>query len=119
MKPVFMAITLAVFCASSFSQGYITPLGQGIEVLKIHGHRDGGITVWVDSSSVQNPDNCGGVDRLHIPSNLQGYDTMVTLVTTAFTANKKIGFWSSGCDNIPFWGSVRTYPIIKDVWLTN
>lgn len=58
MKPVFMAITLAVFCASSFSQGYITPLGQGIEVLKIHGHRDGGITVWVDSSSVQNPDNC-------------------------------------------------------------
>ena len=118
MKKLIIAV-LAFMSTSVFASGYLVPLGQGVEVLRVHAHSGGGLTLWIHQNSIQNPDSCKGTDKVHIRSSLAGYDAMVTVVMSAYTAKKKIGFWSSGCSTIPFWGGTITYPIVHDLWITD
>jgi len=106
------------FPVSSFSSGYLTPLGTGIEVQKIHAHSNGSITLWVLSSSIANPDNCGRTDKVHIKA-VGEYKTLVSMVLTAYASGKKIGLWSNGCEIIPFWGGSLTFPVVNNIWITD
>jgi len=108
-----------LYSVNLFSSGYLTNLGQGVTVQKVHAHGSGGITLWVDATKLKNPDQCDRMDKVHIRSSLNGYNAMVTAVMTAYSTNKKIGMWSTGCSVIPFWGGTKTAPILRDVWITD
>jgi len=118
MKKLLFILVVALFSSTTMAQGYLVHLGKGVEILKVHAHSAGGLTVWVDSSKLMNPDSCTAVDKVHIQSSLAGYDAMVTMIMTAYTSKKKIGFWSTGCSVLPFWGGTRTYPIVTNIWIT-
>lgn len=111
-------LAVAFFSSLTFASGYLVHLGKGVEVLKVHAHSGGGLTIWVNSADLMNPDSCTRKDKVHIRSSLAGYDAMVTLIMTAYTSKKKIGLWSTGCSVIPFWGGSQTYPIVTDIWIT-
>ena len=108
-----------LFSSTVFAAGYLNNPGQGVEILKVHAHSGGGLTLWVNSNGILNPDSCARRDKIHIRSSLAGYDAMVTVVMTAYTAKKKVGFYSSGCSTLPFWGGTQTYPIVHDLWVTD
>lgn len=101
--------------------GYLTPLGQGIEVTSymvnngVHGGGSVGLTLWV--SGISNPDSCGSIDKVHIKRTTVNYSEMVAAVISAITSGRKIGFHSTGCETIPFWGGTTTYPIVSDLWI--
>jgi hypothetical protein len=113
------ALTLLAITFNANASGYLVPLGQGVEIKKVHAHRYGGITLWVDASQLSNPDFCDRLDKVHIKDDLPGYQTMVTMIMTAYTSKKKVGLWSSGCEIIPFWGGTKTSPIAVDLWITD
>jgi hypothetical protein len=103
------------FASLSSASGYLTELGQGVSVNRYLIHSGGGMTIWV--SGISNPDGCGGSDRVHLKGDLPGHDKMVAAVLAASTSGKKVGFWSSGCEVIPFWGGSQTIPIVSDLWV--
>jgi len=113
-----LLIALLVLPVSAFSSGYLTPLGTGIAIDKVHANADGSITLWINSSSISNPDNCGRTDKVHIKA-IGGYETLVSVVLTAFAMEKKLGLWSNGCEIIPFWGGTLTFPVANYVWVTD
>ena len=111
-------LLILLFPVSALPAGYLTPLGTGIEIYKIHGHPDGAITLWIVSSSISNPDNCGRTDLVHIKA-AGGHETQVSMVLTAYASGKKIGLWSTGCEYIPFWGGPNTVPVVNNIWITD
>jgi len=118
MKKIMML--LFMFASSQvFASGYLVPLGAGVTINKVHAHSAGGITLWVNGSELQNPDSCDRLDKIHIRAGDLGYETMVTVVMTAYVANKKIGLWSTGCEIIPFWGGTLKAPIVTNLWITD
>lgn len=117
MKRLAFLLTL-FFPISGLSAGYLTPLGTGIDIHKVHAHPDGAITLWIEQSSISNPDGCGRTGLVHIKA-AGGYETLVSMVLTAYTSGKKIGLWSTGCEFIPFWGGPHTYPVVNNIWITD
>jgi hypothetical protein len=77
----------------------------------------GSLTIWV--SGINNPDGCTGTDKVHIKNSAPGYKETVAAVLSAVALGKKIGFHSSGCELLPFWGGATTYPIVSDIWVVN
>ncbi len=118
MKTIIL-LAIVLLTSGVNASGYLIPYGQGVTINKIHAHASGGLTLWVNSNELQNPDECSRRDKVHIRSSLGGYDAMVTVIMSAYTANKKIGLWSTGCSTIPFWGGTQTFPIVSDVWITD
>lgn len=102
--------------AVAFS-GYLTPLGEGVPVNLYLLHRSGEMTIWVTNTSISNPDNCMNTDRVHISASLAGSQNMMAAVMTAYASGQKVGFHSSGCSTIPFWGGTITVPIISEIWV--
>src|SRR5688572_13684616 len=123
---ISIAFVLSVLASLFFPQqsgasGYLTSLGQGIEVTSyminngISGSSNAGLTIWV--SGISNPDSCGDTDKVHIKRSTTNYSEMVAAVISAIASGKKIGFYSLGCEVIPFWGGTTTYPIVSDLWV--
>ena len=117
MKLITSLLILAL-STSSLASGYLVTLGSGVTIDKIHAHGNGAITLWVNPASLSNPDGCGGTDKVHIKA-VGNYQTIVSVALTAYTANKKLGLWSTGCEIIPFWGGSTTFPIVNNVWITD
>jgi hypothetical protein len=115
-----IAATGALMATVASASGYLTPLAQGITVNgymmnnSTGGAASTGMTIWV--SGISNPDSCGGTDKVFIPSSVANYSALVAAVISAFTAGQHIGFWSSGCDLMPFWGGTTTYPYVVTLW---
>jgi hypothetical protein len=103
--------------------GYLTALRTGIAVSEYMVNNNtgsgglGGLTIWV--SGIDNPDGCTGTAMVHIKNSASGYKEMFAAVLTAVASGKKIGFHSSGCEQLPFWGGGTTYPIVTDIWIVN
>ena len=114
-----LVLLIALYSPLGFSAGYLTPLGQGLEIQKIHAHNGGGLTIWIDSKDNLNPDNCNDPQKVHIRSTNPGLQNMMALVMTAYATGKKIGLWSPKCETIPFWGGTQTRAIINDLWITD
>ncbi len=118
MKSLTVFLIIFFCCFKLNASGYLTNLGQGVDILKVHAHQNGAITLWVHSSDISNPDNCGRTDKVHIKAE-GGYQTLVSVVMTAYASKKKIGLWSPGCEIIPFWGGTKTFPIANNLWITD
>lgn len=74
------------------------------------------MTVWV--SGIDNPDDCARTDIVHLKGDLLGHDRMVAAVLAASTSGKKVGFHSSGCEIIPFWGGAGgSVPVVHNLWV--
>jgi len=76
----------------------------------------GELTLWV--TGISNSDGCTGTNLVHLAGDLAGHKNMVAAVMTAYASGKKVGLWSTGCVQIPFWGGGVTYPIVHDLWVT-
>jgi hypothetical protein len=114
-RSVLVGLGMLSFVSLSSASGYLTTLDQGVSVTRYLMHSGGGMTIWV--TGISNPDGCGGVDRVHLKGNLLGHDKMVAAVLAASASGKRVGFWSSGCELIPFWGGTQTVPIVADLWV--
>ena len=111
-------LILLLLPATAFSSGYLTPLGTGVDVSRIHAHENGGFTMWVDPSSIANPDSCARTDKVHVKPTTPGYDTLLSVALSAYVSGNKIGMWSHhGCAIIPFWGGPNSFPIVSDLWM--
>jgi hypothetical protein len=116
-------LALFLMMQESRASGYLTPLRAGIEVTDYMVNNNtgsgniGGLTIWV--SGISNPDGCTGTDKVHIKNSATGYKEMVAAVLSAVALGKKIGFHSSGCEGLPFWGGTLTYPMVSDLWIVN
>jgi hypothetical protein len=103
--------------------GYLTGLGTGVVITDYMINNNtgsgtlGGLTIWVPG--INNPDGCTGTDKVHIKNSASGYKEMVAAVLSAVASGRKIGFHSSGCELLPFWGGATTYPIVTDLWVVN
>ena len=118
IKRIIFVFLLAI-SSNAFASGYLVPNGSGVEIQKIHAHPNGAITLWVDASKLENPDGCNRMHKVHIKAT-EGYQTLVSMVMSAYVSGKKIGFWSTGCEVIPFWGaSPTTSPVVNNIWITN
>ncbi|MEE4243955.1 MAG: hypothetical protein V2I33_01010 [Kangiellaceae bacterium] len=80
MKKIITLIAILQLATTAYSAGYIVNLGQGVDVLKVHSHRNGGFTVWVNDPKLKNPDSCGDIGKLHIKSTTPSVDQMLTLL---------------------------------------
>jgi hypothetical protein len=116
-------LALFLMMQESRASGYLTTLRTGIEVTDYMVNNNtgsgtsGGLTIWV--SGISNPDGCTGTDKVHIKNSAPGYKEMVAAVLSAVALGKKIGFHSSGCEILPFWGGGVTYPMVSDIWIVN
>ena len=108
MKHALFFVML-LFPVAGYSSGYLTPLGTGVEIHKIHAHPTGAITLWVNGAGIANPDNCGSTNLVHIEAT-GGYETLVSMALTAYVSGKKIGLWSTQCSTIPFLGGADNLP---------
>lgn len=118
MKKLWFCMCILFASISVNASGYLVPLGQGVTIQKIHAHNNGGITLWVDASGLTNVDTCDNMSKVHIKSDISGYETIVSLVLAAYMSNQKVGLHSPGCETIPFWGGTTKYPIASNVWIT-
>jgi len=75
-----------------------------------------GMTLIV-SGTISNPDGCGAIDKVHIPSTVSNYSSLVAAVIAAVSAGQTIGFWSLAGAVIPFWGGAITYPQVWTLWI--
>ncbi len=104
------------FCHKANAAGYLTSLSDGIIVTEYFLYGSGAITLF--TSGLSNPDGCTTTARVHIPSNTAGLEGMKAAIMTAVETGKKIGFYSTGCDTIPFWGaSAGSGPHISHIWI--
>lgn len=116
-------LALLLMMQESRASGYLTPLREGIVVTDYMVNNNtgsgtlGGLTIWV--SGISNPDGCASTDKVHIKNSAPGYKEMVAAVLSAVALGKKIGFHSSGCEGLPFWGGGLTYPMVSDLWIVN
>lgn len=114
-----IAIAGGFMTTVSSASGYLTLLAQGVSVngyMMNNGVGSGstGMTVWV--SGISNPDSCGATTMVFIPSSVANYSALVAAVISAFAAGQRVGFWSSGCDLMPFFGGTTTYPYVVTLW---
>lgn len=118
-RVLFILAGMLVLALSSavHASGFLTNLGTGVSVTKYLMHSAGGMTLWV--SGISNPDGCSGADRVHLKGDLPGHDKMVAAVLAASASGRKVGFWSTGCAIIPFWGGTQTVPIVSDLWVVD
>jgi hypothetical protein len=117
IRSVLVGLTTLSFVSLSNASGYLTALDQGVSVTRYLMHSGGGMTIWV--SGIANPDGCGATDRVHLKGDLPGHDKMVAAVLAASASGKRVGFWSTGCEIIPFWGGTQTVPIVADLWVVD
>jgi hypothetical protein len=116
-------LALTVLTREGQAAGYLTALRTGVAVTDYMVNNNtgpgtvGGLTIWV--SGISNPDGCTGTDKVHIKNSANGYKEMVAAVMSAVAQGKKIGFHSSGCELLPFWGGTTTYPIVSDLWIVD
>jgi hypothetical protein len=114
---------LAIGVASpAMGEGYLNSMGAGVTptgymMNNLGGNNNYGLTIFL--SGILNPDSCNATDKVHIRSTAVGYKEMVAAVMAAKASGNKIGFYSSGCQTIPFWGGSTTYPIVTDLWVVD
>jgi hypothetical protein len=123
---ITIACTLGAWLPSANASGYLTPFGTGVAVTDYmvnnnvgYGGSAIGITILLSPNAVNNPDSCGSTALLHIKSSAHGYKEMVAAVMAAVASGRRIGFHSSGCELLPFFGGTTTYPIVTDLWVVN
>lgn len=110
---------LLLSVTSIHAKGYLTSLnGSDVVITKVFNHGSGAVTLYI-SGTILNPDNCSGTTIVHLKGDLPGHEHMIASALTAFTAGKKVGLYSQGCEIIPFWGGVHTRPIINNLWISN
>lgn len=121
MKFKQLAIASLLCSTSAFSQGYLTPLGSGIEIDKYQflGESSGGIVIWLKKPISSNPDSCRETEKVYIKNSLPQYKDMVAAIMAAHAQGKKVGFWSTGCGTNYFWGGSITFPLVRDMWVTD
>ncbi len=100
----------------SYSSGYITPLGTGIEINKVQILGSGGMVVWLKQNIPNNPDGCTEKTRVYVRPDLAQYNAMVSVVLAAHAQGKEVGFWTSGCGTNYFYGP-PTFAVIRDLWI--
>lgn len=113
---------LGVGAPPTYASGYLTPMGQGVVLSSyvINNSVPPGLSTGmtlVVSGAIANPDACGATDKIHIPGTVPNYSALVAAVMAASAAGQSIGFWSSGCAVIPFWGGAVTYPQVWTLWV--
>ena len=117
-----MAIAAIGVSSSGWASGYLTSMGQGVVVTSyvmnnsVPPGSGTGMTLFV-SGTISNPDACVATDKIHIPSTVPNDSTLVAAVMSAVAAGQSIGFWSSGCSVISFWGGSVTYPQAWTLWV--
>ena len=124
MKKLITALALSLSSLSLHASGggYLTNYGQGVEILNLHIHNKGGVTLIVNGSEIRE-NSCDSSSKIHIKPETPGYDAMLSTVLAAYMANKKVGFWSyysngkNNCEVLPFWGGSVSYPIVYDLWM--
>ena len=103
-------------CAS----GYLTGINSGVTVsgyMMNDGTGGGGYGMTLFVSGISNPDNCGGTDKVYIPGSDPDFNGLAAAVMTAVASGEQVGFWSSGCALMPFWGGTVSYPVIVTLWV--
>lgn len=120
MKGKFLlALAAQLFIIDTFASGYLTPFtNTGVKISHFFTHSNGGVTLLL-SGTITNPDGCQVTSRVHLKGDLEGHKTMTSAALAAFASGKNIGLWSSGCENIPFWGGGIQTPIIANLWIVN
>jgi len=125
LSAITLACALGSWVPAAHAGGYLTAFGTGVPVTDYmvnnnvgYGGTSIGLTIF-NPATVSNPDGCGSTSYLHIKSSAPGYKEMVAAVMSAAAAGKKIGFHSTGCELLPFFGGTTTYPIISDLWVVN
>src|SRR5215469_6063748 len=102
------------------ASGYLTGINSGATVTG-YMMNDGtggsgyGMTLFV--SGISNPDGCGGTDKVYIPGTDPDFNGLAAAVMAAVASGEQIGFWSSGCAVMPFFGGTVTYPVIVTLWV--
>lgn len=104
----------------SGASGYLTGINSGATVTEYMmnngtGGSGYGMTLFV--SGISNPDGCGGTDRVYIPGTDPNFNGLAAAVIAAVASGEQVGFWSSGCAVMPFWGGTVTYPVIITLWV--
>lgn len=115
MRTAWYLLVVTCLASTANASGYLTALDQGVVVNRYLMHSGGGMTIWV--SGISNPDGCGRSDMVHLKGDLVGHDKMVAAVLAASASGRKVGFWSTGCEIIPFWGGTVTVPIVANLWV--
>ncbi len=123
LKKIFLISTFLLVLISwntdVTASGYLTSLQTSdVKTTKIFTHEDGGVTLFL-SGSLINPDNCDTTERVHFKADLPGRHNLTSAAMAAFLTGKRIGLWSSGCEEIPFWGQGIQTPIITNLWVFN
>lgn len=123
MKSIFKALisSCLFFCVTnSYASGYLTSLsGSGATISTYFTHSSGAVTLILESNTSKNPDSCAVTNRVHLKGDLDGHKNMVAAALTAFASGKTVGFHSSGCEDIPFWGGNILTPVINNLWVFN
>lgn len=110
----------AIVPSLSAASGYLTGISSGVTVTG-YMMNDGtggsgyGMTLFV--SGISNPDGCGGTDKVYIPGTDPDFNGLAAAVMAAVASGEQVGFWSSGCALMPFWGGTVTYPVIVTLWV--
>ena len=119
-KTLLAVFIFFVYATSAHAKGYLNPLGTGIGIDKYQFlGSNGGMIVWLSEPVPQNPGNCNVTTKVHIKSSLTHFKEMAATVMAAHAQGKKVGYWSSGCGTNYFWGPNHTFPVIRDLWITN
>ena len=119
---MIFAIVAVGMGSSAWASGYLTLMGQGVPVTSyvmnssVPSGSSTGMTLFV-GGSIANPDGCNATDKIHIPSTVPNYNALVAAIIAAVSAGQSVGFWSSGCSSIPFWGGTTTYPLVWTLWV--
>jgi hypothetical protein len=117
-----IAIGIGGSSSSVLASGYLTSLGQGVPVSSymmnnsVPPGSSTGMTLFL-TSAISNPDSCGAIDKVHIPSTVPNYNSLVAALVSAVAAGQSIGFWSSGCAILPFWAGTTSYPQVWTLWV--
>ncbi|MCL1126201.1 hypothetical protein [Shewanella surugensis] len=112
-----LAIGLFFITNMASAAGYLTSLGNPeATITSVFTHAEGHVTLIVSGVTL-NPDECGDLGRVHIQADLPGHKNLVSAALTAFASGKKVGFYTTGCEVIPFWGGTSTRPVINSLWI--
>lgn len=120
MYKIIVIALLALVPVCAPAAGYLTNMSQGVLVStyvvnnSVPSNTARGLTLIL-AGPISNPDGCAATDKVHIPSTVPNYSILVAGVIAAVSAGQTIGFYSSGCSSIRFWGGTTTYPQIWNI----
>ena len=111
-------VLLPVLAASSAFAQTGSP-GGTFRIVEVHLSADGSFAyIKGDPATDRNPDRCGGSDLYLLERATVGdraFEQVVSLLTAAALADRRVAVWLSGCTAHPFW--LATRPVLSSIRL--